>query len=100
MKRRFAVTLLAASALVFAAAAGAQDIKERTLKVGLQNPKGHPAVMGAEKFAEIVTAKSGGSFSATPLCASGPIRHATTWRSVGLPTFSNRKACSPVVGRV
>lgn len=60
MKRRFAVTLLAASALVFAAAAGAQDIKERTLKVGLQNPKGHPAVMGAEKFAEIVTAKSGG----------------------------------------
>jgi TRAP-type transport system periplasmic protein len=40
--------------------ATAQDIKERTLKMGLQNPKGHPAVMGAEKFAEIVAAKSGG----------------------------------------
>jgi TRAP-type transport system periplasmic protein len=38
----------------------AQDIKERTLKLGLQNPKGHPVVTGAEKFAELVAAKSGG----------------------------------------
>ncbi|MDP2820060.1 MAG: TRAP transporter substrate-binding protein [Polaromonas sp.] len=49
------VTFVAGSGL-----AAAQDIKERTLKVGLQNPKGHPAVMGAEKLAEIVAAKSGG----------------------------------------
>ncbi|MES2482237.1 MAG: TRAP transporter substrate-binding protein [Pseudomonadota bacterium] len=60
MKRLFIKTILAAAALAVAGGAMAQDIKERTLKVGLQNPKGHPLVTGAEKFAEIVTAKSGG----------------------------------------
>src|SRR5438445_13728469 len=30
------------------------------LKVATQNPKCHPVVMGMEKFAELVTAKSGG----------------------------------------
>lgn len=40
--------------------ASAQDIKERTLKFATQNPKGHPIVVGMEKFAEIVTAKTGG----------------------------------------
>ena len=38
----------------------AQDIKDRTLKFATQNPKGHPIVIGMEKFAEIVNAKSGG----------------------------------------
>jgi tripartite ATP-independent transporter DctP family solute receptor len=60
MKRFFIKTLVAVAALAAVGVASAQDIKERTLKVGLQNPKGHPAVMGAEKFAEIVAAKSGG----------------------------------------
>jgi tripartite ATP-independent transporter DctP family solute receptor len=60
MKRLMIKTLLAASAVLALGLASAQDIKERTLKMGLQNPKGHPAVMGAEKFAEIVAAKSGG----------------------------------------
>jgi len=49
--------------LAMAAAVGstfAQDVKERTLKLGLQNPKGHPVVTGAEKFAELVAARSGG----------------------------------------
>ena len=41
-------------------AAQAQDIKDRTFKLALQNPKGHPLVIGAEKFAELVAAKSGG----------------------------------------
>jgi tripartite ATP-independent transporter DctP family solute receptor len=41
-------------------AAQAQDIKEHTFKLALQNPKGHPLVTGAEKFAELVAAKSGG----------------------------------------
>ncbi len=40
--------------------AQAQDIKERAFKLAQQNPKGHPLVTGAEKFAEIVAAKSGG----------------------------------------
>jgi TRAP-type transport system periplasmic protein len=38
----------------------AQDVKERTIKFATQNPKGHPIVMGMEKFSEIVAAKSGG----------------------------------------
>jgi TRAP-type transport system periplasmic protein len=43
-------------------AALAQDIKERTFKFALQNPKGHPLEQGAAKFAELVAAKSGGKF--------------------------------------
>ncbi len=38
----------------------AQDIKERTIKFAYQNAKGHPIVLGMEKFAELVDAKSGG----------------------------------------
>ncbi len=60
MKRLFLKTILAAATLAVAGGAMAQDIKERSLKMGLQNPKGHPLVTGAEKFAEIVAAKSGG----------------------------------------
>ena len=60
MKRLMLKTLVAAVALAAFGAATAQDIKERSFKLGLQNPKGHPLVTGAEKFAEIVAAKSGG----------------------------------------
>ena len=60
MKLSFIRMMAAAIAVCAIGAASAQDIKERTLKLGLQNPKGHPAVTGAEKFAEIVAAKSGG----------------------------------------
>ena len=56
--RRIAVAVIAA--LLPLAAAQAQDIKERTFKLALQNPKGHPLATGAEKFAELVGAKSGG----------------------------------------
>jgi TRAP-type transport system periplasmic protein len=62
MKRLMIKTLLAVAAVATFGVASAQDIKERAFKVGLQNPKGHPAVTGAEKFAEIVAAKSGGKF--------------------------------------
>jgi len=60
MRRLALKAALAAFALAVAGTAAAQDIRERTLKLGLQNPKGHPVVSGAEKFAELVTAKSGG----------------------------------------
>ena len=52
--------MVAALALGAAGTAFAQDIKERTIKFATQNPKGHPIVMGMEKFTEIVTTKSGG----------------------------------------
>jgi tripartite ATP-independent transporter DctP family solute receptor len=63
MKRLMIKSLVAAAALAMFGAAGvasAQDIKERSFKLAQQNPKGHPLVTGAEKFAEIVAAKSGG----------------------------------------
>lgn len=60
MRLSFLRIVAVAIAVCAFGAASAQDIRERTLKLGLQNPKGHPAVMGAEKFAEIVAARSGG----------------------------------------
>ncbi len=59
MKRLMLKTLMAAVAL---AAAGMAVAQERTFKFALQNPKGHPLEMGAVKFAELVSAKSGGRF--------------------------------------
>jgi tripartite ATP-independent transporter DctP family solute receptor len=60
MKRLMIKTLVAAATLAAFGIAGAQDIKERSFKLAQQNPKGHPLVTGAEKFAEIVAARSGG----------------------------------------
>lgn len=60
MKRLFIKSVLASLALAAMGLAGAQDIKERTLKFGLNSPEGHPAVAGMKKFADVVAAKSGG----------------------------------------
>lgn len=59
---RLSTRILAAglAALLPMTAALAQDIKARTFKFALQNPKGHPLEQGASKFAELVAAKSGG----------------------------------------
>jgi tripartite ATP-independent transporter DctP family solute receptor len=56
---RFTRRALGAAAVALLAC-GAVQAQERTLKFALQNPKGHPLAMGAEKFAELVAAKSGG----------------------------------------
>jgi tripartite ATP-independent transporter DctP family solute receptor len=61
MKRLFLKTMVAALAVTAMSIASAQ-ITERTFKVALQNPQGHPLVTGAEKFAELMAAKSGGKF--------------------------------------
>jgi tripartite ATP-independent transporter DctP family solute receptor len=57
MKRLMLKTLAAAVAI---SAFGVAFAQEKTIKFTTQNPKGHPLVMGMEKFAEIVQAKSGG----------------------------------------
>jgi TRAP-type transport system periplasmic protein len=57
MKRLFLKTLVAAVAV---AAFGVAQAQTKTIKFANQNAKGHPIVMGMEKFAEIVDAKSGG----------------------------------------
>ena len=57
MKRIFLKTIAAALTV---AAFGVAQAQDRTIKFTTQNPKGHPLVMGMEKFAEIVQARSGG----------------------------------------
>lgn len=57
MKRLVLKTLVAAVAL---AAAGMAPAQTRTIKFANQNAKGHPIVLGMEKFAELVDKKSGG----------------------------------------
>jgi tripartite ATP-independent transporter DctP family solute receptor len=60
MKRLFIKTLLASVALAALGVASAQEIRERTLKFGLNGPEGHPAVAGMKKFQSAVESKSGG----------------------------------------
>jgi TRAP-type transport system periplasmic protein len=60
MKRVFLQSLVAVAALVAVGSSFAQDIKERTIKFGLNGPDTHPAAAGMKKFADLVAAKSGG----------------------------------------
>lgn len=57
MKRIFLKTVVAAAAI---GALGLAQAQTRTIKFANQNAAGHPIVLGMEKFAEIVAAKSGG----------------------------------------
>jgi len=57
MKRLFLKTIVAAVAL---SAFGLAQAQTRTIKFANQNAKGHPIVLGMEKFAELVEQKSGG----------------------------------------
>jgi tripartite ATP-independent transporter DctP family solute receptor len=60
MKRLVLKSIAMAAAMAAFGVASAQEIKEHTIKFAHQNPVGHPIVMGMEKFAEIVKAKSAG----------------------------------------
>jgi tripartite ATP-independent transporter DctP family solute receptor len=57
MKRILLKSLVAIAAI---AVVGAAQAQQRTIKFANQNAKGHPIVMGMEKFAELVEAKSSG----------------------------------------
>ncbi|RYF65931.1 MAG: TRAP transporter substrate-binding protein, partial [Comamonadaceae bacterium] len=57
MKRLILKTLVAALAV---AAVGIAQAQTRTIKFANQNAKGHPIVLGMEKFGELVDQKSGG----------------------------------------
>src|SRR5688572_2466691 len=57
MKRVFLKTLVAALAL---SAFGLAQAQTKTIKFANQNAKGHPIVLGMEKFGELVEQKSGG----------------------------------------
>lgn len=59
-RRRLLATLALTTLLPLAA--HAQDIKERTLKFAFQNQKEHPQAQGAQKFADLIAAKTGGKW--------------------------------------
>ena len=63
-----ATELFAAAFLVAPGSVPAQaaDIQARTIKFPAASNKGHPQVMGVEKFAELVAQKSGGKLTAKP----------------------------------
>ena len=52
------ISLLAAGSMAIA-----QDIQQRTIRLGHLNNLGHPTSMGAQKFAEIVATQSGGKIT-------------------------------------
>ncbi|MBA2964306.1 MULTISPECIES: DctP family TRAP transporter solute-binding subunit [Ramlibacter] len=65
MKRLFVKTLVATAAVAVLGIAPLAQAQTRTLKFANQNAKGHPIVLGMDKFAEIVNAKSGGKLKVT-----------------------------------
>src|SRR6478752_4955757 len=57
-------------AALFAGAASAQDIQERTIRWGHLNNTDHPVSFGVKKFAEVLAAKSGGKLKIREFPAS------------------------------
>ena len=51
---------LLATALVAASLVSGAHAQDRTIKFAFQNQKDHPQAQGAQKFADLVAAKSGG----------------------------------------
>ena len=58
--RRFFLFSMAAICVAAGPIAKAQDIQERTIKLGHLNNTDHPVSLGVKRFAELVAAKSGG----------------------------------------
>lgn len=64
--RRCITLALLTTALGAAGLATAADIETRTIKFPSASNKGHPQVVGVEKFAELVAAKTAGKFTVKP----------------------------------
>ncbi len=62
MKRTFIRSILALAA---AATLGTAVAQERAIKFANQNGKGHPVILGMERFAELVNSRSGGRLKVT-----------------------------------
>jgi tripartite ATP-independent transporter DctP family solute receptor len=63
---RLLAGLLVPGMLLLAGAANAADIQKRTLKFPSASNKGHPQVLGVQKFADLVAEKSGGKITVKP----------------------------------
>lgn len=61
--RSILVATLTSGAALFVAHSQAADIQERTIKFPSASNKGHPQVVGVEKFIELVKQKSGGKLT-------------------------------------
>lgn len=68
---------IALASLLPAVAAEAQDISERTIKVGIGLNEDHPQAQSVEKFGELVSQKSGGKIT-VKLFASGTLGNDVT----------------------
>jgi TRAP-type transport system periplasmic protein len=60
IRRRLLCALTGAALALATFAVSAQDVKERTLRFAFSLAKDHPLGMGAQKFSDLVAAKSGG----------------------------------------
>ncbi len=59
--KRMAAGMVAVAALCASSfAVQAQEFQSRQLRLAIQNPKGHPAELGSQKFADLIKEKSGG----------------------------------------
>ena len=63
--------------LLAASAASAQDISERTIKVGIGLTKDHPQAQAVEKFGDLLAEKSGGKLK-VKLFADGSLGNDVT----------------------
>ncbi len=63
MKLKHVIGLSLATGALLVAATSQAQIKERTMRVAVAGAPGHPIVVGAEKWAEIVKEKSGGKIT-------------------------------------
>jgi tripartite ATP-independent transporter DctP family solute receptor len=63
LKNAFGFVLASACLLAINSGAQAQDIQERSIKLGTLNNTDHPVSFGVKKFAEVVAAKSGGKIT-------------------------------------
>jgi tripartite ATP-independent transporter DctP family solute receptor len=64
------LSALVLGAALFAGAASAQDVQERTIRWGHLNNTDHPVSFGVKKFAEILAAKSGGKLNIREFASS------------------------------
>ena len=63
MKGFTSLKLAAVVAGVFAVGLAQAEISERTFRVAINGAPGHPVVVGCEKWAELIKAKSGGKMT-------------------------------------
>ena len=66
LRRRTVGAIAAALLLAAGGSAVAADVQARTIKFPAASNKGHPQVLGVEKFAELVKAKSEGKLAVKP----------------------------------